>query len=99
MECHVAVVPRDLASLVPEFLKNRKADLAALGEALHAQHAEKLKALGERIYSTGNPYGFRYLTSLGRRIIEAAQARKFDEVDELVRTYADYLERVRIEYD
>src|SRR5207237_10920499 len=99
MEPHVAVVPRDLQGLIPGFLKNRKADLAALGIALRSQQPAKLKALGERIYSIGNPYGFRYLTLLGKRIAEAAQAGNLDEIAGLVETYADYLERVHIEYE
>ena len=99
MEQHVAVVPRDLQGLIPGFLKNRKADLAALSVALKAQQTGKLKELGERIYSIGSPYGFRYLTLVGKRIAAAAQAGNMAEVAELVHAYADYLEHVDIQYE
>jgi hypothetical protein len=99
MEPHVAVVPRDLEGLIPGFMKNRKADVAALAAALKSQQAARLKLLGERIYSIGNPYGFRYLTLLGKRIATAAEAGNLDEIAGLVAAYADYLERVHIEYE
>lgn len=93
-----ARVTRDLVDLLPQFLRRRAADIESLRAALANEDAAALRALGERMVSVGNPYGFKDITALGRQVIEASLSAELDPelFDSLIAQYADYLKAVQI---
>ncbi len=98
MVSYEAVVPKDLKDLVPAFLKNRKAEIEALDAALKVNDLVKVKQIGERIYSIGEPYGFSQISAIGKNIQEAAKVGDVNALSELKRSYQDYLSTVRVNY-
>jgi hypothetical protein len=93
-----AHVTRDIADLLPQFLRNRQTDIDSLRASLATQDEARLLELGQRMYALGNPYGFPHITTLGRHVMDSSAKRDFDSVRSLVAQYRDYLDAVEIVY-
>lgn len=91
-----AHVTRDIADLVPQFLRSRHLEIESLRAGLATQDEARLVELGQRMYAVGNPYGFEYITTLGRHVMESGARRDFDAIRQLINQYADYLKTVEI---
>lgn len=91
-----AAVSKDIADLVPQFLRNRRAEVAALRKAIEDRSAAHLNYLACRMYGVGNPYGFRQVTTLGRQLRDACAAEDYREARRLVAQYDKYLLGVSI---
>ncbi|MGA7984329.1 MAG: Hpt domain-containing protein, partial [Burkholderiales bacterium] len=96
---YTAVVPKDIADLVPVFLNNRKKELEALRTALVAQDFAQLRQLGHRMKGVGNSYGFSRVSDLGKSIEEGAASEDRAALDASIDEYADYLARVNVVYE
>src|SRR5436190_2103405 len=92
----VALVPQDLADLIPMFLENRREELEELRSALREAHFARLQHVGERMFALGNPYGFRQITTFGRQIREACSAQDDATIGEIIEQYRAYLAKVAI---
>ncbi len=92
-------VARDLEDLIPGFMQNRRSDVDALRSALRESDFDKLFQLGHRMKGVGKSYGFARITSLGVEIEEAVRSRNPGSVDALISQYAEYLDKVTIEYE
>jgi hypothetical protein len=89
-----ALVPKDIADLLAAFLPNRRADVAQLRAALAEEDWARVRAIAERMYALGNPYGFRQITTLGRLMRTACAQRDAVELQRLTGAYAQYLASV-----
>lgn len=96
---YTAVVPKDIADLVPVFLNNRKKELEALRIALAAQDFAQLRQLGHRMKGVGNSYGFSRVSDLGKSIEEGAASEDRAALDASIDEYANYLARVNVVYE
>ena len=92
-------VARDLEDLIPGFMQNRRSEVEALRTALTSSDFEKLHQLGHRMKGVGNSYGFARITTVGIQIEEAARSRDQTSLDELISGYAEYLDKVTVEYE
>jgi len=92
-------VARDLEDLIPGFMQNRRSDLDALRAALMQADFDKLFQLGHRMKGVGKSYGFGRITTLGIEIEEAVRSRNEGSLDALISQYAEFLDRVTIEYE
>lgn len=70
----------ELLSLIPTFLKARRKDLRALGEALARRDFGAIAAIGHKIKGDGG-FGFRRIVELGLAIERSAQAGAATEVE------------------
>jgi len=93
------LVARELASLIPAFLVNRRSELAALRAALAAEDYAGLCQLGHRMKGVGASYGFAPISAYGAQIEDRARAPDRAAVAAQIEAYAEYLGRVRIVYD
>ena len=93
------IVAKDLADLVPTFMKNRAKELEALRAALAGSDFEQLRQLGHRMKGVGNSYGFEKVSLLGKQIEDGAKAGDRAVLDACLAEYADYLARVQIVYE
>jgi hypothetical protein len=89
-----ALVPADITDLVPTFLQNRALELERLRDALAEEHFGLLQHYGERMYALGNPYGFRQITTFGRKIREACVLQDLATIGPVLDQYAEYLNHV-----
>lgn len=98
-DIHVVSVAKDLEDLIPVFLKNRAKELDALRAAVEAANFEQLRQLGHRMKGVGSSYGFALVSSLGKRIEDAALVPDVATLKACVDEYADHLGRVRVVYE
>lgn len=92
-------VARDLEDLIPGFMQNRRTELDALRSALQGRDFEKLYQLGHRMKGVGKSYGFTRISTVGVEIEEAVRGQDQAALEALISNYADYLEKVTIEYE
>jgi signal transduction histidine kinase/HPt (histidine-containing phosphotransfer) domain-containing protein len=88
-----ARIPPDLADLAEEYLTNRRADAAALHEALKAGDFTGAKRRGHNMKGSGAGYGFPRVSELGSRIERAAEAGDAVAVARWADALADYAGR------
>lgn len=91
-----ARVTRDIADLVAPFLHRRQQDIDSLRVALETEDPIRLRTLGQRMRAVGEPYGFSYITTLGRQIVEASDGAEFNVIRVLIEEYEQYLRSVEI---
>jgi len=89
----------ELADLIPEFLQNRRNDVAAIREALGHGDFKTVEHLGHGMNGAGGSWGFDEVTVLGASMECAAQGADRDASYRLVDELARYLDRVEITVD
>ena len=92
-------VAKDLADLIPVFMKNRHKELDALRVALAAADFEQLRQLGHRMKGVGNSYGFDRVSTIGKYIEEGARSGDRAALQASISEYGDYLSKVQIAYE
>lgn len=96
---YTAVVDKDLADLIPVFLKNRSKELDTLRDALAHSDFAQLAQLGHRMKGVGNSYGFAPISDLGEQIEDAAAKKDAAGVEGWIGAYTDYLAKVKVVYE
>lgn len=86
----------EVAPLVPEFLKNRRNDVARLQTLIEAGDWDAVRSTGHKMKGTGKGYGFARITDIGRAIEQAGAAEDAQGAREAVAALASYLARVRV---
>ncbi len=94
----VAIVDRDIADLVPEFLENRRTDIDDLRRLATEGDFVTMRRLGHSMKGTGTAYGFVDVSELGDIIEVAMDAGDLDRALAAVDALERYLDTVRIEY-
>ena len=87
-DIHVVKVAKDLEDLIPVFMKNRAKEVDTLRAAVGASDFEQLRQLGHRMKGVGNSYGFAHVSTLGKRIEDAAKASDQPALQACVDEYA-----------
>jgi HPt (histidine-containing phosphotransfer) domain-containing protein len=98
-EDYKVTVAKDLADLIPVFMKNRHKELDALRAALAAADFEQLRQLGHRMKGVGNSYGFMHVSTLGKYIEDGARSGDRAALQASISEYQDYLAKVQIAYE
>jgi HPt (histidine-containing phosphotransfer) domain-containing protein len=93
------LVAKDIADLIPVFMKNRHKELEALRVALAAADFEQLRQLGHRMKGVGNSYGFNHVSTLGKSIEDGAKSGDRAALTATITEYDDYLSKVQIAYE
>lgn len=86
----------EIAPLVPEFLKNRRADVARLRTLIDTEDWEGVRTAGHKMKGTGRGYGFARITDLGRAIEAAGADADGAAARDAVARLSAYLDRVRV---
>ncbi len=92
-------VAKDLADLIPVFMKNRHKELDSLRVALAAADFEQLRQLGHRMKGVGNSYGFARVSTIGKYIEDGARSGDRAALQASITEYQDYLSKVEIAYE
>ena len=93
------LVAKDIADLIPVFMKNRHKELEALRVALAAADFEQLRQLGHRMKGVGNSYGFDRVSVIGRQIEDGARSGDRAALASSIAGYAEYLAKVEVAYE
>ena len=81
----------ELAELVPEYLKNRKLELAELGKLLEASNFKKMETIGHRLKGNAKSYGFEDLGKLGARLELASKEKNSTQAFEVITEMEKFL--------
>ncbi len=92
----VAYIDIDLEDLIPEYLDNRREDIAAIRGYLDTGDLNEIQRLGHSMKGSGGGYGFGQITEIGSAIEEAAIASSIPEIQEAVDYLETYLSTVKI---
>ena len=92
-------VAKDLADLIPTFMKNRKKELESLRAALASADFEQLRQLGHRMKGVGVSYGFERISVFGKDVENGARNGDRAAVEAAIEQYDEYLSRVEVAYD
>jgi HPt (histidine-containing phosphotransfer) domain-containing protein len=92
-------IAKDLADLIPVFMKNRHKELETLRSALAGEDFEQLRQLGHRMKGVGHSYGFAQVSEIGKRIEDGARDSDHGAIDACISEYADYLSKVQVVYE
>jgi len=92
-------VAKDLADLIPVFMRNRRKEVETLRVALAAADFEQLRQLGHRMKGVGNSYGFAHVSTLGKYIEDGARSGDRASLQAWIAEYDEYLAKVQIAYE
>jgi len=91
-------VDRELESLVPTFLANRRGDVGRLRDLLANGDFAAIQSLGHNIRGAGGPYGFPQVSVLGAAIESAAAAHAAPPIAGAANDLERFLDRVDVVY-
>ena len=94
----IVAIDREVESIVPEFLENRRKDCQTIGTLLEREAFSEVRTLGHRMKGAGGSYGFDDISVLGEIIEEAAMGGNSAAITQAVQRLSDYLDRVVVEY-
>lgn len=92
-------VDPELASLIPGFLANRRADIGLILAAVNRGDFETARVLGHSMKGSGGGYGFEGITDIGGDIETAAKQGDSTVIRTHVTALSSYLARVEIVND
>ena len=93
------IIESYLEDLIPMYLENRQADVAAIEASLASGDLETARSLGHQMKGSGGGYGFDRLTEIGGAMEAAAREADADAVRQALDDLKDYLERVVVRYE
>lgn len=96
MDDYLVKVDPLIAPLVPDYLKNRAADVQKLEAALAARDFGVLRKIGHNLRGSAGAYGLPPLSDIGARIEEAAVAQDLGAVASALDAMRQFLLAVRM---
>jgi HPt (histidine-containing phosphotransfer) domain-containing protein len=91
-------VEEGMEDVVPGYLEKRRADVPVYRHALDAGDFDAIKKLAHKMKGTGAGYGFPRLTELGAELERAAMQSNAGVIRENLEEFANYVEKVELEY-
>ena len=92
----IVEVDEDLSDLIPGFLTRKRADVAAIFDALARRDFAEVSHVAHRIKGEGGSYGFDAMTEIGRSLEHAAAMRDDGAVTTLARQLLSYMDHLEI---
>jgi HPt (histidine-containing phosphotransfer) domain-containing protein len=87
----------EIAPLVPDFLENRRAEVAMYREALASGDYARIQSAAHKVKGTGRGYGLAVISRIGGELELAAHEKDAAALQRLIDELDNYLRRVRIE--
>jgi HPt (histidine-containing phosphotransfer) domain-containing protein len=92
----IVEVDEDLSDLIPGFLTHKRADIAAIFEAVARRDYAEIAHVAHRIKGEGGSYGFDAMTEIGRSLEHGAAMRDDGAITTLARQLLSYLDHLEI---
>ncbi|NGZ08640.1 MAG: Hpt domain-containing protein [Nitrospira sp. LK70] len=91
-------ISRDLESIVPIFLDNRRKDVRTLRDALAMQDFRTVQTLGHRMKGDGGGFGFDRISEIGAAMERAGKLQDRLTIEQHIVQLEDFLKRVTVVY-
>jgi HPt (histidine-containing phosphotransfer) domain-containing protein len=95
----VIIVDSDLRALVPQFLRNKRADIANTIGALERDDYNTAARLGHQLKGEGSAFGFDEVTEMGAKLENAATSADQCTALRWARALADFLDNVEVRFN
>lgn len=92
----VTIEDPEIAPLIPEFMENRRADVAAFRDALRAGDYTRIQSSAHKMKGSGRGYGFSVVSRIGADLEVAAHRQETDKVTALIDELDAYLRNVHV---
>ena len=86
----------DLADLIPDFLNNRRRDMADIKTSIEKNDFEFVRRTAHTLKGICRPYGFIYLETLSKRLEVAGQQESMADIETVAAEMNEYLDRVQV---
>ncbi len=91
-------VDLDLQDLIPQFLQNRKNDLATLRDLIDKGNMESLAQLAHKIKGAAAGYGFVELSQFASQIEVAAKKNDLAPLSNLVTSMQKHFDNIEVKF-
>ena len=95
----VVKIEADMAELIPPFIENRHADIAAMREALPKGDYAFIQRTGHGMKGAGAGFGFGAVTEIGAAIEQAAKDKNDKDIQKGIEELAGYMRRLEVVYE
>ncbi len=92
----IVEVDEGLSDLIPGFLTHKRADVAAIVDAIARGDYAEIAAIAHQIKGEGGSYGFDTMTELARSLEFATSRRDASAAATLARQLLNYIDHVEI---
>ena len=89
-------VEAEIADLVPEYLANRRLDLARISELIRTGGIEEIRRIGHQMKGTGSSYGLEEITDIGAAVEQAAKASDVSALERCADRLRRFLSEVEV---
>lgn len=91
-------VDPELKDIIPNYLQNRRKDLAAMPGLLKDENFEPLRVMGHKLRGSGGGYGLHFLTAFGSRLEAAALNKDRQAVEALTEELGAFLGSLELDF-
>lgn len=95
----IVKISNEIRELIPEYLKNRRDNVASIRESLEDNNFESIQTLGHMMKGSGESFGFDQITAIGESIERAAKEKSSSAVRKSVDDLSDFLDRLEVIYE
>ena len=94
----IVKIDADLKEIIPEFLKNRRQDIASIEAGLKEKNYEAIRVLGHSMKGSGASYGFHFISEIGKAIEDGAKAKSDRVLVQKKIELINFLDKLRVEF-
>ena len=94
----IAYIYQNLAEFVPQFINDRKKDIADIRGLIETGDFEGTIEILKTIRETANTFGFKELTAMSSHAVTVARRKKGGQANELIEKMAKHLEKIKVVY-
>lgn len=91
-----AWVDEDILDLIPDYLNDRRLDAQSILDSIQTENYAKARTLGHNMKGSGSAYGFGEISTIGKRIEDAAKQCDMPTLTRLCSQLEDYLHKVQV---
>ena len=91
-------IPADLNDIFPEFLENRRKEIAQISSELSRENFKQIRMWGHNMAGCGDGYGFPEISEIGRCLEAAALSRNASAVELYAAKLAELVRDVEVIY-
>ncbi|HKL11594.1 MAG TPA: hypothetical protein VJ990_09100 [Clostridia bacterium] len=94
----IAYIDRNFAEFIPNFIKDRKKDIADIRVLIGRGDLEGTIEILKMMRETANTFGFKNLTAMSSHAVTVAKKNDHSGIGELTDKMEKYLEHLKISY-
>ncbi len=87
-----------LERILPRYLVGRREEVLSLLGRTNSDDLDTIRVFGHRMKGTGGAYGLDAITEIGNTLEQAAIHQSINEIEELLDSFLNYLDRLEVIY-